>query len=149
MLACRQPNHPICIIKEAIIDYFETNYPGRFKSFDDLYPIVSTKAVRVLLSVDAECPAGLLHSQRGAARFAPCSQHSFSFLDLKVQLHVAHLPVAGHCMFCRELFSVSELLCLTFLPVCQLQNFDDVLTPVDHVSRNPNDTYYVDKDTVC
>lgn len=45
MLACRQPNHPICIIKEAIIDYFETNYPGRFKSFDDLYPIVSTKAV--------------------------------------------------------------------------------------------------------
>ncbi len=30
-----------------------------------------------------------------------------------------------------------------------LQNFDDVLTPVDHVSRNPNDTYYVDKDTVC
>ncbi|KAL3157791.1 hypothetical protein ABBQ32_012215 [Trebouxia sp. C0010 RCD-2024] len=67
----QQPNHPICIIKEAIIDYFETNYPGRFKSFDDLYPIVSTKA-----------------------------------------------------------------------------NFDDVLTPVDHVSRNPNDTYYVDKDTV-
>ena len=30
-----------------------------------------------------------------------------------------------------------------------LQNFDDVLTPKDHVSRNPNDTYYVDKDTVC
>lgn len=29
-----------------------------------------------------------------------------------------------------------------------LQNFDDVLTPIDHVSRNPNDTYYVDKDTV-
>lgn len=29
-----------------------------------------------------------------------------------------------------------------------LQNFDDVLTPIDHVSRNPNDTYYIDKDTV-
>ena len=42
---CRQPNHPICIIKEAIIEYFEKNYPGRFTSFDDLYPIVSTKAV--------------------------------------------------------------------------------------------------------
>lgn len=67
----QQPNHPICIIKEAIIEYFEKNYPGRFTSFDDLYPIVSTKA-----------------------------------------------------------------------------NFDDVLTPIDHVSRNPNDTYYVDKDTV-
>ncbi|KAL0036574.1 hypothetical protein WJX79_001087 [Trebouxia sp. C0005] len=67
----QQPNHPICIIKQAIVEYFEANYPGRFTSFDDLYPIVSTKA-----------------------------------------------------------------------------NFDDVLTPVDHVSRNPNDTYYVDKDTV-
>ena len=32
--------------------------------------------------------------------------------------------------------------------MCILQNFDDVLTPIDHVSRNPNDTYYVDKDTV-
>ncbi|DBA86203.1 hypothetical protein WJX77_005918 [Trebouxia sp. C0004] len=67
----QQPNHPICIIKQAIVEYFEANYPGRFTSFDDLYPIVSTKA-----------------------------------------------------------------------------NFDDVLTPIDHVSRNPNDTYYVDKDTV-
>ena len=27
-------------------------------------------------------------------------------------------------------------------------NFDDVLTPADHVSRNPNDTYYVDSQTV-
>ncbi|DBB10031.1 hypothetical protein WJX82_000080 [Trebouxia sp. C0006] len=67
----QQPNHPICIIKQAIVEYFEANYPGRFTSFDDLYPIVSTKA-----------------------------------------------------------------------------NFDDVLTPIDHVSRNPNDTYYIDKETV-
>ena len=29
-----------------------------------------------------------------------------------------------------------------------LQNFDDVLVPVDHVSRSPNDTYYVDAETV-
>ena len=29
-----------------------------------------------------------------------------------------------------------------------LQNFDDVLVPADHVSRNPNDTYYVDQNTV-
>lgn len=27
-------------------------------------------------------------------------------------------------------------------------NFDEVLVPADHVSRSPNDTYYVDKDTV-
>jgi phenylalanyl-tRNA synthetase alpha chain len=27
-------------------------------------------------------------------------------------------------------------------------NFDSVLVPGDHVSRSPNDTYYVDKDTV-
>ena len=28
------------------------------------------------------------------------------------------------------------------------QNFDEVLVPPDHVSRNPNDTYYVDPKTV-
>ncbi|GKC70204.1 phenylalanine--tRNA ligase, chloroplastic/mitochondrial [Tanacetum coccineum] len=28
------------------------------------------------------------------------------------------------------------------------RNFDDVLVPVDHVSRSYNDTYYVDADTV-
>ena len=28
------------------------------------------------------------------------------------------------------------------------QNFDEVLVPPDHVSRNPNDTYYVDPNTV-
>lgn len=33
------------------------------------------------------------------------------------------------------------------MPVC-LQNFDDVMVPTDHVSRSPNDTYYVDKQTV-
>lgn len=29
-----------------------------------------------------------------------------------------------------------------------LQNFDEVLVPADHISRSPNDTYYVDPDTV-
>ena len=29
-----------------------------------------------------------------------------------------------------------------------VQNFDQVLVPPDHVSRSPNDTYYVDPNTV-
>ena len=29
-----------------------------------------------------------------------------------------------------------------------VQNFDEVLVPADHVSRSPNDTYYIDTDTV-
>ena len=29
-----------------------------------------------------------------------------------------------------------------------VQNFDEVLVPADHVSRNPNDTYYIDTETV-
>ena len=34
-------------------------------------------------------------------------------------------------------------------PVVALsQNFDDVLIPADHVSRSPNDTYYIDDQTV-
>lgn len=33
-------------------------------------------------------------------------------------------------------------------PPTPLQNFDEVLVPADHVSRSPNDTYYVDSATV-
>jgi phenylalanyl-tRNA synthetase alpha chain len=29
-----------------------------------------------------------------------------------------------------------------------MQNFDEVLVPADHVSRSPNDTYYINKETV-
>lgn len=67
----RQPDHPICIIKQAIYDFFEKRNPGMFKTFDDRYPIVTTHA-----------------------------------------------------------------------------NFDEVLVPKDHISRSPNDTYYVDANTV-
>lgn len=31
---------------------------------------------------------------------------------------------------------------------CGEQNFDEVLVPADHVSRSPNDTYYIDTETV-
>ncbi|GBF98917.1 hypothetical protein Rsub_11709 [Raphidocelis subcapitata] len=66
-----QPDHPICVIKQAIYDYFEATAPGLFKPFDGLHPVVSARA-----------------------------------------------------------------------------NFDEVLVPADHVSRSPNDTYYVNADTV-
>lgn len=33
-------------------------------------------------------------------------------------------------------------------PLAPVQNFDEILIPADHVSRSPNDTYYVDPDTV-
>lgn len=42
----RQPNHPISIIKNAIYEYFEKEHPGVFHTYDDLYPVVSAKAVR-------------------------------------------------------------------------------------------------------
>jgi len=71
MVLHQQKDHPIAIIKQAIYDYFEKQYPGMFKHFDDLNPVVSSVA-----------------------------------------------------------------------------NFDEVLVPADHVSRSPNDTYYVSKDTV-
>lgn len=66
-----QPNHPLNLIKQAIYDYMNKKIPNTFRTFDDLYPIVSCKA-----------------------------------------------------------------------------NFDDILIPADHVSRSPNDTYYVNSDTV-
>lgn len=67
----KQWDHPICIIKQAIYDYFDSLSPGLYSKYDDLYPVVTTTA-----------------------------------------------------------------------------NFDEVLVPADHVSRSPNDTYYVSKDTV-
>lgn len=66
-----QPDHPLCIIKNAIYAYFDASAPGTYRTFDDLQPVVSATA-----------------------------------------------------------------------------NFDEVLVPADHVSRSPNDTYYVDGTTV-
>lgn len=56
-------------------------------------------------------------------------------------LYAQHAAVTFHPS--EQLFKQDQIILLL------LQNFDDVLTPIDHVSRNPNDTYYVDKDTVC
>ncbi|XXG81810.1 hypothetical protein AAC387_Pa09g2375 [Persea americana] len=41
----RRDHHPIGILKNAIYDYFDTNYPNSFLKFDDLCPIVPVKAV--------------------------------------------------------------------------------------------------------
>ncbi|XP_078447232.1 phenylalanyl-tRNA synthetase class IIc family protein [Wolffia australiana] len=40
----RRDNHPLGILKNAINDYFDSKYPGKFVKFDDLCPIVSTTA---------------------------------------------------------------------------------------------------------
>ncbi|KAK4771996.1 hypothetical protein SAY86_013771 [Trapa natans] len=39
----RRNQHPIGILKNAIYDYFDTNYENKFVKFDDLCPIVSVK----------------------------------------------------------------------------------------------------------
>ncbi|CAH9071464.1 unnamed protein product [Cuscuta epithymum] len=39
----RRDQHPLGILKNAIYDYFDTNYPNKFDKFDDLCPIVSVK----------------------------------------------------------------------------------------------------------
>lgn len=38
-------HHPIGILKNAIYDYFDTNYPKKFDKFDNLFPVVSVKQV--------------------------------------------------------------------------------------------------------
>ncbi|KAG1672820.1 hypothetical protein FOA52_004624 [Chlamydomonas sp. UWO 241] len=40
----RQPSHPIGIIKQAIYDYFEASAPGKFKTHDELFPVVTATA---------------------------------------------------------------------------------------------------------
>ena len=44
----RRPDHPICIIKEAIYAFFDERCPGVFTKFDDLHPVVSARAVGLL-----------------------------------------------------------------------------------------------------
>uniref|UniRef100_A0A2P2MBZ4 phenylalanine--tRNA ligase n=1 Tax=Rhizophora mucronata TaxID=61149 RepID=A0A2P2MBZ4_RHIMU len=39
----RRNQHPLGILKNAIYDYFDTNFPSHFDKFDDLCPIVSVK----------------------------------------------------------------------------------------------------------
>ena len=41
----QRPDHPLCILKDAIHAYFDKNYPGTFNKFDNLYPVVTTRAV--------------------------------------------------------------------------------------------------------
>lgn len=41
----QRPDHPLGILKDAIYSYFDQRLPGVFQKFDDLYPVVSTKAV--------------------------------------------------------------------------------------------------------
>lgn len=50
----RRDQHPLGILKNAIYDYFDTNYPNKFDKFDDLCPIVSVKQV-VLSRTSRNC----------------------------------------------------------------------------------------------
>lgn len=38
----KRDHHPLGILRNAIYDYFDTNYPNKFDKFNDLCPIVST-----------------------------------------------------------------------------------------------------------
>lgn len=45
----RRNQHPLGILKNAIYDYFDTNYPDKFDKFDDLCPIVSVRQVSSIM----------------------------------------------------------------------------------------------------
>lgn len=40
-----RPDHPLAIIKAAIYQYMDSAAPGTYRTFDDLYPIVSTQVL--------------------------------------------------------------------------------------------------------
>ena len=44
----RRPDHPICIIKEAIYSFFDERHPGVFSKLDGMHPVVTAYAVRLL-----------------------------------------------------------------------------------------------------
>lgn len=64
------------------------------------------------------------------------STHPLNFLKRKIEAHFKNYTPA---------FTMYD----TFNPVVTVtQNFDDLLFPVDHVGRSPNDTYYLNQSTL-
>ena len=118
----QQPGHPIGMIKGAIYDFFDTKHPDAFKKFDNLQPLVTAPAVSLSReNQPAGRPASLLCiCRRGQAEKTPL------------------LPYLTCTCTCVSLPATATA----------LQNFDEVLVPADHVSRSPNDTYYVSPDVV-
>ncbi|KAK7340902.1 hypothetical protein VNO77_21619 [Canavalia gladiata] len=47
----RRDQHPLGILKNAIYEYFDTNYSNKFNKFDDLCPIVSVKEVEGICAI--------------------------------------------------------------------------------------------------
>ena len=150
----RRPDHPICIIKEAIYSFFDERHPGVFSKLDDLHPVVTAASVspsllfpngmlKIALSVNAvwysmwyalQCSL-LLRNSAGMPGLYPTAQHkSCSPLNEKLQ-GPKRIPLQG------DEWSAQKQL-------CAMQNFEEVLVPADHVSRSCNDTYYIDKETV-
>ena len=116
---CLPGPSPTLLAQGAIYDYFDQQHPGTFTKFDGLAPVVSAKAV------STQCgPAGWLCC--ATAQRQRLEQATWRCCTLK----------CGGCI------SASPP------PHPPQQNFDDILIPTDHVSRSPNDTYYVDTDTV-
>ena len=64
-----RPDHPLGILKDAIYSYFDQQFPGVYKKFDDLYPVVSTQAVS---ASQLPIPRSALHRpNRGFAAHSP------------------------------------------------------------------------------
>lgn len=64
--------------------------------------------------------------------------HPLSTLREAIERHFSENESSGHFQFYRDLSPI----------VTVQQNFDEVLVPADHVSRRPDDTYYVDESHV-
>ena len=116
-------DHPICMIKDTIYSYFDKLSPGLYEKFDELKPVVSTRAVRHPSSAQSS----LEQASHAASLIWLCSAHV-----LLSSLRCLATSCASHASTDQR----------------AVQNFDEVLVPPDHVSRSPNDTYYIDPDTV-
>lgn len=162
----RRDQHPLGILKNAIFDYFDTNYPNNFVKFDNLGPIVSVKAVcysiivwQLFLSVNILVCLLLswnvwANSLQSLVLYNAAILCSFmvtyilffnnpSDIWMMPSHYILFQTLIDKIVFLKILFNVAEWWCIMIF-----QNFDDVLVPADHVSRSYNDTYYVDSQTV-
>lgn len=67
--------------------------------------------------------------------------------SINLTIYIPSSPHTQYVLFYSIV--LCEVACTYFChPVFVMKNFDEVLVPADHVSRSPNDTYYVNSETV-
>ncbi|CAA3020759.1 phenylalanine--tRNA ligase, chloroplastic mitochondrial [Olea europaea subsp. europaea] len=135
----RRDQHPLGILKNAIYDYFDTNYPKKFDKFDDLCPIVST----IANFDDVLVPADHVSRSYNDTYYVD----SETVLRCHTSAHQAELLRGGHTHFLvtGDVYR-RDSIDSTHYPVFHQMEGVRVFTPVDWEASGNDATSYAAED---